>query len=333
MLSRRYTRITFALLAAGLIAMGVTLCGQAVDAASSAQPVRWALAIHGGAGDIRPGQLTPAAEAAYRADLEEALRIGARVLDGGGSSLDAVEAAISLLEDSPLFNAGRGAVTTAAGAHELDASIMEGRTRAAGAVAGVQRIRNPLRLARLVMERTPHVLLTGQGAEAFATEQGVELAPAGYFEVPRASADSPIQPSAFGTVGAVARDVHGNLAAGTSTGGMQGKRTGRVGDSPIVGAGTYAYNACGAISATGHGEFFIRAVVAYDICATAMYSGLPLRQAAEQVIMDKLVAFGGTGGVIAIDADGQTSFSFNSMAMYRGSLNSSGELVVGIFPQ
>jgi L-asparaginase / beta-aspartyl-peptidase len=329
MLSRRYTRVSFALLVAALVAMGLTLCGQRVEGAPPR--VEWALAIHGGAGDIRPEQLTPAAEARYRAGLEDALRAGARVLETGGTSLDAVEAAITLLEDSPLFNAGRGAVTTAAGAHELDASIMEGRTRSAGAVAGVRRIRNPLRLARLVMERTPHVLLTGDGAEAFATEHGIQLVAPAYFDVPRSLGDRPAYPSSLGTVGAVARDVRGDVAAGTSTGGMQGKRTGRVGDSPIVGAGTYAYNSCGAISATGHGEFFIRAVVAYDICATAMYSGIPLRSAAERVIMDKLVSMGGSGGVIAVDPDGQTSFSFNGTAMFRGSLDSSGELVIAIF--
>ncbi|HEX7118167.1 MAG TPA: isoaspartyl peptidase/L-asparaginase, partial [Longimicrobiales bacterium] len=265
-----------------------------------------AIAIHGGAGTIRRGDMTPEAEKAYRAKLEEALRAGYAVLEDGGTSLDAVVAAITVMEDSPLFNAGKGAVFTNAGTNELDAAIMDGATLRAGAVAGVKTVKNPILLARAVMERSPHVMLAGAGAEAFAAEQGLELVDPEYFftqhrwdalqRIKAEEAGKPVSepqgPQAFfpddrkfGTVGAVALDRHGNLAAGTSTGGMTNKRWGRIGDSPIIGAGTYANNASCAVSATGHGEYFIRNVVAHDICARVEYGGQTLEEAANYVVM------------------------------------------------
>ncbi|HEX6939934.1 MAG TPA: isoaspartyl peptidase/L-asparaginase, partial [Longimicrobiales bacterium] len=263
------------------------------------------IAIHGGAGTIRRGDMTPELEQAYRAKLEEALRAGYAILEKGGTSLDAVVAAIVVMEDSPLFNAGKGAVFTSEGKNELDAAIMDGATLRAGAVAGVTRVKNPIRLARAVMEHSPHVMLAGAGAEAFAGEQGLELVDPSYFftqhrwdALQRAKAEAagtpvsrPDGPQAFfpddrkfGTVGAVALDRHGNLAAGTSTGGMTTKRWGRIGDSPIIGAGTYANNASCAVSATGHGEYFIRNVVAHDICARVEYGGQTLEEAANYVV-------------------------------------------------
>lgn len=312
------------------------------------QEPNWGIVIHGGAGDIERGRLTPAREAAHRAKLEEALRAGHAVLAGGGTSLDAVQAAIRVLEDSPLFNAGRGAVRTFEGVVELDASLMDGRDLRAGAVAGVRRVRNPIDLAREVMDGSPHVLLAGAGAEEFAQSRGLELVPPDYFlrgedssgpAAPAATDTDAMVPAAcgalcgheLGTVGAVALDRHGNIAAGTSTGGLAGKRWGRVGDSPIIGAGTYADNRCGGISSTGHGEYFIRGVVAYDICAITMYQGIPLRDAADGVVMGKLVEMGGEGGVIAMDAEGVPSMSFNTPGMFRGYLGGDGRLFVEMY--
>jgi beta-aspartyl-peptidase (threonine type) len=337
-------RITVILL--GLFAMVLT-------STAAQRPLR--LVVHGGAGTISRDQMTPELEAQYRADLERALRAGHEVLKRGGTSLDAVETTVRVLEDSPLFNAGKGAVFTHDGRNELDASIMDGATLKAGAVAGVHRVKNPISLARLVMERSAHVLLAGDGAEAFAREQGVELVDPKYFFTERrwkaledakkkeAEERKAGKPNArvttisesddykFGTVGAVALDGAGNLAAATSTGGMTNKRYGRVGDSPIVGAGTYANNRTCAVSATGHGEFFIRSVVAYDIAALMEYKGLPLKEAADEVVMNKLVKLGGEGGVIAVDARGNVAMPFNTPGMFRGTIDEQGRVTVDIY--
>lgn len=335
-------------LALALLALGA--CAR-VDAQPAPQ---WGIVIHGGAGTIERGSMSPEREAEYRAKLEEALRAGHAVLARGGASVDAVQAAINVMEDSPLFNAGRGAVFTSEGKNELDASIMEGSTRMAGAVAGVTHVKNPIDLARAVMERSPHVMLVGAGAEAFAEEQGIELVDESYFYTEarwrslQAAKEAERRPAGddsaavaggpwderarrMGTVGAVALDQQGNIAAGTSTGGMTNKKWGRVGDAPIIGAGTYADNRCGGISATGHGEYFIRSVVAYDICAIALYSGIPLRDAADQVVMEKLVEFGGEGGIIALDPQGNVSMPFNSAGMYRGHMMQDGTPFVAIY--
>ncbi|HEX6177398.1 MAG TPA: isoaspartyl peptidase/L-asparaginase, partial [Thermoanaerobaculia bacterium] len=268
------------------------------------------------------------------------------ILARGGSSLDAVEAVIRIMEDSPLFNAGKGAVFTSAGTNELDASIMDGRTLAAGSVAAVQRVRNPISLARLVMEKSPHVMMVGPGAEEFARIQGVDLVAPHYFWTERRwkqyedgtrAADSARKSGAsegdnkFGTVGAVALDKAGNLAAGTSTGGTSMKRFGRVGDAPIIGAGTYANNASCAVSGTGDGEFFIRNNVAADICARVRYTGASIARAAEDVVMKVLVSQRGGGGVIAMDPKGNIATPFNTSGMYRGWVKADGNIVVKIF--
>ncbi|MCE9669269.1 isoaspartyl peptidase/L-asparaginase [Myxococcus stipitatus] len=319
-----------------------------------AQP-KWGLVIHGGAGVISRENLSAEREGQVRAALEQALRAGHAVLASGGPSLDAVTAAIRVLEDSPYFNAGKGAVFNHDGINELDAAIMDGSTRAAGAVAGLRHVKNPIELARRVMEKSPHVMMIGEGAEAFARAQGVELVDPKYFyteerwqglqralekEREQTSPPSSLRPGhdpvtgdhKFGTVGAVALDQAGNLAAGTSTGGMTNKRYGRVGDSPIIGAGTYADPRC-AVSATGHGEYFIRYTVARDICARVEYQGKSLTEAADVVIHDVLVKAGGEGGVIAMDADGHVAMPFNSTGMYRGYIGDDGAPRVAIFPE
>jgi beta-aspartyl-peptidase (threonine type) len=344
-------------IAAAALALGACAQLNAAPAPEAPQEPRWGIVIHGGAGTIERGSMTPEREAEYRAKLEEALRAGHAVLERGGASMDAVQAAINVMEDSPLFNAGKGAVFTAEGKNELDASVMDGRTRAAGAVAGVTHVKNPINLARLVMEKSPHVMMVGSGAEAFGQALGVEMVPESYFhtesrwrslqrakeaEQRSGAAGTPNHVRAdddlwsertrkFGTVGAVALDRNGNIAAGTSTGGMTNKKWGRVGDAPIIGAGTYADNRCGGISATGHGEYFIRSVVAYDICAIHLYTGVPLRDAADQVVMEKLVEFGGEGGIIAMDPQGNVTMSFNSSGMYRGSMMEDGEPFTAIY--
>jgi beta-aspartyl-peptidase (threonine type) len=306
-----------------------------------------AIAIHGGAGTLPRAEMTAEQEALYRAGLEAALDAGYAVLDRGGSSLDAVTTAVRLLEDNPLFNAGKGAVLNREGIAELDASIMEGRDRRAGAVAGLRHVKNPIDLARLVMEKSPHVMLTGPGAEEVALTHGVSLVPNDYFHTAarREQLERAIRPArtsattpefannlaAFGTVGAVARDRSGNLAAATSTGGMTGKRWGRVGDSPIIGAGTYADNASCAVSATGHGEYFIRAAVAHDVCAQVRYRGVTLAQAVDDVVMRKLPELGGEGGVIAVGTNGELALQFNSEGMFRGARDSSGRRDVAIY--
>ena len=313
-----------------------------IRAADGDQPMI-SIAIHGGAGVISRASLTAEAERAYRADLGRALDAGYAVLEAGGSSLDAAVAAVRILEDSPYFNAGHGSVFSHAGINELDAAIMDGATQKAGAVAGVRHIRNPIELARMVMERTPHVLLSGEGAEEFALEQGVTLVPGSYFYTERrwkqleeaqrndklAAAEEDI--AFFSTVGAVARDRNGNLASATSTGGMTNKRWGRIGDSPIIGAGTYADNATCAVSATGSGEYFIRAVVAHEICARVRLSGVTAAAAAKDVIHGKLKDIGGDGGVIVVDSKGVLSLEFNTEGMFRGARDSGGRREIAIY--
>jgi beta-aspartyl-peptidase (threonine type) len=298
-----------------------------------------AIAVHGGAGTLSRADLTPENDRAYRAGLERALRAGHALLAGGGTSLDAVVAAVAVLEDDPLFNAGRGAVLAANGQHELDASVMDGRERRAGAVTGVRHVRSPIELARLVMERSPHVMLAGAGAEEFALEQGLTPVPNAHFATERRRRElerllkgeaEPGREALMGTVGAVALDRHGNLAAATSTGGMTGKKWGRVGDSPIIGAGTYAANDCCAVSATGHGEYFIRAAVAHEIAALMRYRDLDVVTAAEDVVLRQLVELGGSGGVIAVGRDGRIAMPFNSDGMLRGAMDSSGRLETGL---
>jgi L-asparaginase / beta-aspartyl-peptidase len=283
------------------------------------------LAIHGGAGTITQRGLTPRREQEYRAGLAAALQRGYAVLDGGGSSLDAVTAAVVVLEDLPLFNAGRGAVFNAAGAHELDAAVMDGATGKAGAVAGARRVKNPVLAARAVMEGTPHVLLVGPAADRYARAAGLALVPPSYFSTPqRARALERARDRAattaadrHGTVGAVALDRLGNLAAATSTGGTTNKMEGRVGDSPIIGAGTYADNATCAVSATGHGEYFMRAVLAYDVAARMRHGGTSLAAAARGALA-RAAQLGGDGGLIAIDRTGRVAMPFASEGMYRG---------------
>ncbi|HXH29323.1 MAG TPA: isoaspartyl peptidase/L-asparaginase [Bacteriovoracaceae bacterium] len=311
---------------------------------------KFAFMIHGGAGVAPKGSQTPEQEKAYTEKLTEALLSGHKILQGGGSSLDAVESAIRILEDSPLFNAGKGAVFTADGKNELDASIMSGSGLEAGAVAGLHHVKNPITLARAVMENSPHVMMVGEGAEKFAKEQNIELVPAKYFwtkprwdilqemiKVEKAKDKSGMNSlratpaNRFGTVGAVALDSKGNLAAGTSTGGMTFKKFGRVGDSPIIGAGTYAKNKVCAVSATGHGEYFIRLSVARDICALVEYKGLGLQAATDEVVLTKLKALGGDGGVIAIDADGGRAITFSSEGMYRAWIDETGQPQVRMY--
>jgi beta-aspartyl-peptidase (threonine type) len=341
----------------------------------SPQNPRLGFVIHGGAGVIKRGSLSPEKEAEYKRKLEEAVLAGYKALQDGKTGLDAVEIAIRMLEDSPLFNAGKGAVFTADGKNELDASIMDGKTLKAGAVAALHHVKNPISLARKVMENSPHVMMVGDGAEKFAREQNIELVPEKYFwtqerwdslqriikeekakekaakdgkkvsqtiqnskfkiqnsklaEAETAS-ERELAYNKFGTVGAVALDSGGNLAAGTSTGGMTYKKFGRVGDAPVIGAGTYANNATCAISATGWGEFFIRLGVARDVSATMEYRGVPVQQAADSV-MNKVKTLGGDGGVIAIDKFGNIGISFNSEGMYRAYIDSDGKPVVEIY--
>lgn len=330
---------------AGLLAGAtVTTAAAEPDVATSGVPI--AIAIHGGAGVIDKGELTPEREREIRAALAQAVQAGHEVLAAGGSSLDAVTRAVTLLEDSPHFNAGRGSVFNADGKNEMDASIMDGTQLQAGAVAGVHNVRNPILLARKVMTDSPHVMLTGAGAEAFAREQGIVFEDDAYFfneyrwqQLQKAKAGietgatylSETPDQFFSTVGAVALDRSGNLAAATSTGGMTNKRWGRVGDSPIIGAGTYADNRSCAVSATGHGEYFIRATVARDICARMQYGGASLARAAEQVIKVQLTEMGGDGGIIAVDPQGNLSLTFNTPGMYRASIDTSGEIYVAIF--
>lgn len=302
----------------------------------------YAIAIHGGAGAVPRATLSSEREQRYRAGLEAALDGGYVVLERGGSSLDAVTAAVRILEDDPCFNAGRGAALTRDGAAELDAAIMDGRQQRAGAVASVRHVKNPVELARRVMEKSRHVLLVGGGAEEFALEEGFALVPNLYFRTPERQSQLEheqrgervsdlVPPPAHGTVGAVARDRDGNLAAATSTGGMTNKRPGRVGDSPIIGAGTYAKNGVCAVSATGHGEYFIRAVAAHHVCAAVEYRGLALELAMRELLHGILSGLGGDGGLIGVDRDGRIVMDFSTEGMYRGARDSSGRSEIAIY--
>ena len=315
------------------------------------------IVIHGGAGTILKKNMSDSLEQAYNEKLEEAIRTGHEILKNGGTSLEAVTATINIMEDSPLFNAGKGAVFTHEETNELDASIMDGKTLNAGAVAGVTQVKNPINLAKLVMTNSNHVMLAGKGAEVFAQEQGVELVDPSYFYTEKRfnslqklkrrkqaeldtnnktafHAEDPfMKDSKFGTVGCVALDKEGNLAAGTSTGGMTDKRWNRIGDAPIIGAGTYANNATCAVSSTGWGEYFIRAMVAHDISALMEYKGLSLQEAAELVIQEKVPNLGGDGGIVAIDNKGNIAMEFNTAGMYRAHMNAEGELTVGIYKE
>ena len=301
------------------------------------QPGReWKLVVHGGAGVIERGRMTPELERNLRAGLEAALEAGAAILGGGGSAVDAVEAAARTLENDVQFNAGRGAVLTFDGETELDAAIMEGSRRDAGAVAGVSNTRNPISLARAVMEKSPHVFLGSRGADRFAEEQGLEQAPPGYFDIPERrrqleelkanDSDWFDVDMKFGTIGAVALDSSGHVAAATSTGGITGKRWGRIGDSPLIGAGTWADDRSCAVSATGSGEYFIRAAVAHEIAARIRFLGESAQAAADAVMAD-VKELGGNGGVIVVSAGGETVYSFNSEGMYRGTASPSGRSV------
>ena len=308
------------------------------ESTSQSKANAFAIVIHGGAGTILKRNITPEKEAAYQAKLEEAIKVGYTILKNGGSSLDAVEKTIIVLEDSPLFNAGKGAVFTHEETNELDASIMDGKTLNAGASAGTKTVRNPIALARKIMENSPHVMMAREGADAFAKEQSLEIVEPNYFftenrlkSLQRIKAKEESKDSKFGTVGCAALDKHGNLAAGTSTGGMTNKRWGRIGDSPIIGAGTYANNKTCAISSTGWGEFFIRAMVAHDISALMEYKGLSLKEAAQEVIQKKVPELGGDGGIIAVDKNGNMVMEFNTAGMYRATMNSKGELYIGIY--
>ena len=301
----------------------------------AAQAADWKLVIHGGAGVIERSRMTREKEGEVRAGLDRALVAGSAVLEKGGSALDAVEAAVKVLEDDPNFNAGRGAVFTFEGDNELDASIMDGRTRAAGAVAGISATKNPISLARAVMEKSPHVFLSGTGADQFSREQGLEQAGPEWFATPerrrqleelKARKVSALEVEyKYGTVGAVALDVKGHVAAATSTGGMTGKRWNRIGDSPVIGAGTYADDRACAVSATGTGEMFIRAAAAHEICARMRLSGASAK-AAGDAVMDEVKALGGSGGVIVVSPKGEMSWSFNTPGMYRGKADKGGRV-------
>ena len=347
----------------GRLRYGVIMAIGIAGTISAQQPAahRWAIVLHGGAGVIERATMKQETEKAYRASMAKAAEAGAQVLDKGGSSLDAVEAAIKILEDDPLFNAGRGADFAADGKNHLDAAIMDGSNMKAGAVGDVLHTRNPISLARAVMERSPHVFLVGQGADEFSVYAGLEQEDQSYFfterrwqslikelkkeslPIPSRPAGAPPPPAEpvaevepadahkFGTVGVVALDRSGNLAAGTSTGGTNAKRWGRVGDSPIIGAGTYASNQSCAVSATGTGEYFIRLTVARTVCALVEYKGIKLQDAVDQVIHKELTGLHGDGGVIAIAPDGDMAWSFNTPGMYRARLAEGGKLEIGIY--
>lgn len=316
----------------------------------------FAIIIHGGAGTILKKNMTPEKEAEYKAKLEEAIKVGYDILKNGGTSGDAVIKTIQVMEESPLFNAGKGAVFTNAGTNELDASFMDGKTLNAGAIAGVKDIKSPIEAARKVMTDSEHVMLSGEGASTFAKEKGLEIVDPSYFYTERRFKslerirdrekteldhddkkamfyDSDIKNAKYGTVGCVALDKDGNISAGTSTGGMTNKRWGRIGDAPIIGSGTYANNKTCGVSSTGWGEYFIRSQVAYDISAQMEYSNKSLKEATTDVIQNKLTKLGGTGGVVALDKNGNMSFEFNTAGMYRASMDDKGNLVVKIYKE
>jgi beta-aspartyl-peptidase (threonine type) len=335
--------MNFKVLLLAMMLPSSVIAADAADSSASATKPITALVIHGGAGAIPRKDLTPEKEVAIRAGLNKALDAGNAVLQSGGSARDAVTAAVVVLEDDPNFNAGKGAVFNHEGVNELDASIMDGATLEAGAVAGVHRVKNPIKLARAVMEKSPHVMMVGDGAEAFGKMvPGIDFVDPKYFfteerwkqlqDAKKEEAAGAIKPPSahFGTVGAVALDSHGHLAAATSTGGMTNKKWGRVGDSPIVGAGTYAIADC-AVSGTGWGEFFIRLNVASDICARVAYRGDSLQKAADEVVMKRVPALGGDGGVIAIDAHGDIAMPFDTEGMYRGWIKPDGSRGTAIY--
>ncbi|PQJ68880.1 isoaspartyl peptidase/L-asparaginase family protein [Polaribacter butkevichii] len=320
------------------------------------QQHEFAIIIHGGAGTILKKNLSDEKEAAYKAKLEEAVKVGHTILKNGGTSQEAVMKTIQIMEESPLFNAGKGAVFTHEETNELDASFMDGKTLNAGAVAGVTNVKSPIELAIKVMTDSDHVMLSGKGASIFAKEKGLEIVDPSYFYTEKrfqslqriknktkteldhndkkaAFYDADIKNAKFGTVGCVALDKNGNIAAGTSTGGMTNKRWGRIGDAPIIGAGTYANNKTCGVSSTGWGEYFIRGMVAYDISAQMEYQNKSLKEATTDVIKNKLTKLGGTGGVIALDKNGNMSFEFNTAGMYRASMNDKDELVVKIYKE
>lgn len=330
-----------------------------VDSKKSTERVNeFAIVIHGGAGTIKKENMTPELEKQYNAKLTEAIQAGYAILKNGGTSMDAVEATIRIMEDSPLFNAGKGAVFTHEGTNALDASFMDGATLNAGAVAGISTVKNPISLARRVMTQSEHVMLSGSGGDAFAktlNDPAIEIVENSYFftenryeslqKVLKAATandkktaalermDPFLKDSKYGTVGCVALDKNGNIAAGTSTGGMTNKKYGRIGDAPIIGSGTYANNATCGVSSTGHGEFFIRAQVAHDISALMEYKGLTLEEATKEVVHKKLIDLGGTGGVVALDHLGNIAMEFNTAGMYRAMMNDKGELVVGMYKE
>ena len=326
-------------LVAGLLAL---LAPLSVSAQDAARPTDWVLQIHGGAGTIERGRMTAAQEAEIRAALERSLAAGAAILASGGTALDAVEAAVRVLEDDANFNAGRGAVLNTEGLAELDASIMEGTGRNAGAVAGATRAKSPIALARAVMDKSPHVMLAGSGADAFARQQGLEIVDRDYFVTERRreqlkrrktalrTGSPPEKDWKYGTVGAVAQDANGHMAAATSTGGTSAKLPGRIGDSPVIGAGTYADDRACAVSATGAGEFYIRNAVAYNICTRILFLGESAQTAADTVQQETL-DLGGDGGVIVLDAAGNAAFSFNTPGMYRGRARAGEATVIGIY--
>lgn len=334
----------------------ITLCTLFATSvfANTDTPIR--LVIHGGAGTITKDTITPEQEKEYKEKLTEALNAGYAVLNSGGTSIEAVQKSINVMEDSPLFNAGKGAVFTHDGRNELDASIMDGKTRKAGAVAGVTTVKNPINAAIAVMEKSPHVMMVSNGADLFAKEQGLTIVDPSYFRTEHRwqqlqkaiekeqvvldhdgktaalFVDPMMYDYKYGTVGAVALDQHGNLAAGTSTGGMTNKRYGRVGDSPIIGAGNYADNETVAVSATGSGEMFIRTLTAFNIAAQVKYKNLPLEEAAQNAL-DEVKAINGSGGVIVLDKTGNYTMSFNSEGMYRGTIGNDGKPVVAIYKE
>lgn len=327
--------------------MILSSCGQGVDDNEKVKKSEFAIVVHGGAGSIKPDNYDNELEYEYKMRLNDALHAGYEILSEGGSSIDAVEAAVKVLEDSPLFNAGKGAVFNSDGINEMDASIMNGETLEAGAVAGVKTIKNPISAARMVMEKSPHVLLIGKGAEKFAESNKLEIVSGEYFytdkrfndykkakslqEEKRAESLENVKADKYGTVGAVALDKNGNLAAATSTGGMTNKMNGRVGDSPIIGAGTYAKNKTCAVSATGHGEYFIRDVIAYDLSALMEYSKLSLQEAADSLINGKLKSQNASGGLIAVDTLGNVVMPFNTEGMFRAYMLDDGLARIKIF--
>ncbi len=332
--------LAFLIVIIGMLVSCMSATAQVIDNQNTAEKPEWVIVIHGGSGNISREYISEERELLFRAKLQEALTVGSEILKNGGTATEAVQKTINLMENSPLFNAGKGAVFTNAGTNELDASFMDGATLNAGAVAGVKDIKNPIDAAIAVMNNSKHVMLSGEGASIFAAEQGLEIVDPSYFYTERRweSLHKALNKEKDtenldkkGTVGCAVLDKYGNLAAGTSTGGMTNKKWGRIGDSPVIGAGTYANNASCAVSATGHGEYFIRYTVAHDISAIMQYTNATLNAAAEEVINNKLKNAGGEGGIIAVSHTGEVAMTFNSSGMFRGYAKSSGETGVFVF--